>query len=276
MKRFLIPVVAIGLLATSLVPAETANAQLRSSISDIVSKVRPAPMPQQRSIPCSNGLPGYPPNVSPRPVQPPVYVQPPAYTQPPVYVQPQPIVYSQPRVHAATPVTYPMAATPTPAVSPADQAKSRAKQLANTAKQQFRDKQYDKAKATLDEVVKLVPNDSTGWQFRGLVSFSMGDFEAAAADMYDTLRLGNTWPRKSIDNLYGEHAADYSVQLSKLNENVAQTPSMQGHFLLAYHYMVNEQFEASRKELQNVLKLQPEEPLSMKLLKVIDQRLAQK
>jgi len=215
-----------------------------------------------QQLPCSQR----PQMQSPRYLHRPIYTQP-VYTQP-VYSQP---VYWQP---VANPIV--VAPTPAPARSAADLAKDRAKQLGATAKQQFRNRQYTQAKKTLDEVVKLVPNDASGWQFRGIVSFSLGDFEGAAADIYDAMRLGNTWPRKSIDNLYGANASDYDVQLSKLSESVTQKASMQGHFLLAYHHIVNERFAAGKKELQNVLKLQPEEPLSKQLLVVLDQRLAKK
>lgn len=207
---------------------------------------------------------------APRYVQPPVYSQP-VYQQP-VYTQP---VYSQP-VYTQPVMTAPVVVSPTPAPTPARAAKAKAKQLGVAAKQQFRNRQYDQTKTTLDELVKLVPNDASGWQFRSIVSFSKGEFDDAAADIYDAMQLGRVWSRKSVDNLYGEYAADYTAQLTKLNKAVADKPSLQGHFLLAYHHMVNEEFEAGKKELQKVLRLEPAEPLSQKLIAVLDQRMSQK
>jgi len=204
-----------------------------------------------------------------------VYVQPQTYTQPLTYQQPP--VYPQQTVYVQPVASNPVHVSPTPATPPkANASIAQVKQLATQAKLQFRSNQYGKAKATLDKLVKLVPNDSSAWQFRGIVSFSMGEFEGAAADVYDALRLGKAWPRTSIANLYGDYEANYAIQRSRLNESVAQKPSMQGHFLQAYHHMVNEQFSEGKKELQNVLKLQPDEPLSKKLLVALDQRLAQK
>jgi len=274
MKRFTLALAAIVVFAAISNSAGNANAQLLDSISRSFTKTT-----QRKPL---STCPSRRPILQP---QPPAYGQPPVYTQPrfqpPVRQQPvyQPPVYAQPVVtQPATP--NPIVVAPTPAVPPNPNAskdvQARAKQLGNVAKEQFRSNQYGKAKATLDQLVKLVPNDSSAWQFRGIVSFSMGNFEAAAADVYDALRLGKAWPKQSIVNLYGDYKANYAIQLSKLNESVAQKPSMQGHFLQAYHHMVNEQFAEGKKELESVLKLQPNEPLSKKLLVYLDQQLAQK
>lgn len=265
MNRNISFVVAIA-MATVFSSTDMANAQLLDTISRAI--------PQRLTRPFQISQPQQRPSCS----RPPIQTQPPRYTQPiynqPVYSRPvyrQPI-YTQPVT--VNPII--ISPTPAPARSAADIAKDRAKQLGSEAKQQFRNGQYTEAKKTLDQLVKLVPNDASGWQFRSIVSFTTGDFEGAAADIYDAMRLGNTWTRKSINNLYGANSSDYDQQLAKLTEAVTKTPSMQGHFLLAYHHIVNEQFKDGRNELQNVLKLEPEEPLSKKLLIVLNQRLAQK
>jgi Tfp pilus assembly protein PilF len=269
MKQFVLSIVAVLTVATMPVANQTAEAQLlnlrEGPVRSAISSVGLARPTQQKPPTRQSFCPSYGRQVPPTQYVPQPQLQ---YVPQPQYVpQVQAVPYVQ-----STPVVY---STPTPA-TPVSASKSRAKQLAAIAKQQFRSKEYYKAKLTLDEIVKLAPNDSSGYQFRGLVVFSIGDFEAAAADSYDTLRLGNTWTRNSVENLYGSNSADYAIQLSKLAESVAQKPSMQGHFLLAYHHMVNEQFEDGKRELQNVLKLEPEEPLTKKLMAVLNQRLAQK
>lgn len=276
--------------ATCLLFTDIANAQLNvgKSIRGIVGKVIATPGNIMPSAPTRSTCPNMnrPPTTVRPPVatQPPVYVQPPRYVQPPVYTQPQP-VYSQPQpamsqsVYVSPPVaSAPVRVAPTPAAKPKNNKaeKAKAKQLANQAKQHFRTGQYGKAKSALDQIVKLVPKDASGWQFRGLVNFAMGDFDEAAADMYDAMKLGKVWPRRSVDALYGKHAADYASQLEKLDDIVASDPSMQGHFLLAYHHTVNDQLEEAKQDLQSVLKLQPNEPLSTQLLASLEQRLAQK
>lgn len=49
---------------------------------------------------------------------------------------------------------------------------------------------------------------------------------------------------------------------------------MQRHFLLAYHYLVNENWAQGKIQLEKVLALQPQEPLSQKLLVAVDAKLA--
>ncbi|MDB4777910.1 hypothetical protein OAG68_00475 [bacterium] len=186
------------------------------------------------------------------------YIQPacnqPVYSQP-VYSQP---IYSQPYT----------VVSPQP-VSPAELARM----YTTEAKTLFASGQYQLAKQKLDEVVQRVPKDADAFQFRALAAFAAADFDNAAADAYDSMGLGNAWTLPVIQSLYGNDLNRYRTHLGTLKRVVAEKPTMQSHFLLAYHHVMNEEWAEGKVQLQQVLKLQAEEPLSTKLLAVVETKL---
>lgn len=199
----------------------------------------------------------------PRCNQQPVYSQP-VYSQPvysqPVYSQP---VYTQP---APAPVNPQPVRKPTPIEI--------ARQYTADAKTLFQKGSYPEAGKKLDEVVKLAPKDSNAYQFRALTHFARSDFKAAAADAYDAMALGNAWTGEVIQSIYGAQSlGTYNNQLDQLKRVVDQNPSMQSHFLLAYHHLVNSQWSEGKTQLEKVLALQPEEQLSQKLLAAVESKL---
>lgn len=208
----------------------------------------------------------------------------PTYSQPtypqPVYPQP---VYSQPTY--SQPIhTYPVVNQPVysqPVVSQPQPARPMtslelARKYTNEAKKLFQQKLYSQAKLKLDEVVKRAPKDTNAYQFRALNEFAQDDFKTAAADAYDALSLGNTWTREVLKSVYGPRTLSaYDNQLAKLERAVKQQPSMQRHFLLAYHHLVNENWAQGKVQLEKVLALQPKEPLSQKLLAAVETKLAE-
>ena len=192
----------------------------------------------------------------------------PVYPQPiksyPIVNQP---VYSQPVVSRPV-VSQPQPTRPLSSLELTRKYTSEAKVL-------FQQRRYTQAKLKLNEVVKRAPKDTNAYQFRALNEFAQDKFETAAADAFDALSLGNTWTREVLKSVYGPRAlSDYDNQLAKLERAVKQQPSMQRHFLLAYHYLVNENWAKGKVQLENVLALQPQEPLSQKLLAAVDAKLA--
>jgi tetratricopeptide (TPR) repeat protein len=213
----------------------------------------------------------------------------------PVYVQPayQQLRYIQPVPTQAVPHV-PLTYNSSPSIAGApfvapvnnvqnvnklgavDLAKLKARELAKTAKLHFRQMDYAAAKPMLDQVVELAPNDNSAWQFRSLNHFAQGSFEDAAADAYDAMRLGNAWTKTGLKGMYGDDLGNYQQQLARLTSAVENHSTMQGHFLLAYHNMMNNRLDESKKHLSKVLELEPAEPLSTKLVVAIDQRLTAK
>ena len=186
----------------------------------------------------------------------PEYSQP-AYSQP-VYSQP---VYTQPTQSAQPP------AAPTPI--------ELARKYTADAKTLFQQGNYAEAERRLDEVVKRVPKDSNAYQFRALANFAQNDFEAAAADAYDAMALGNSWTQDVIKSIYGpQRIRVYNNHLAQLSNAVELKPTMQSHFLSAYYNLVNGNWSAGKTQLEKVLVLQPEEKLSQKLLAAVNAKLA--
>ena len=196
--------------------------------------------------------------------RPPVY-QPPVY-QPPVY---QPPVYSQP-TYIQPVVTSAPAPPPQPKPSPA----AIARKHTSEAIALFRQGRYEAASKKLDEVVKRAPKDTNAYQFRALAQFANGKFDSAARDAYDALALGNTWTGDVLKSIYGPDLTAYDRQMGTLKKHVQDNASMSGHFLLAYHHLLNAQWAQGEVQLQAVMKLQEGEPLSAKLLAAVQQKMA--
>ncbi len=197
--------------------------------------------------------PTYPQPTCQRTTYPQPYYPQPTYVQPAVYVQPP-----QPQ--------------PTRALTPIELARKYTSQ----AKALFRNGRYADATQKLNEVVKRASKDTNAYQFRALTHFAERDFESAAADAYDALSLGNTWTREAIKSIYGAaNLAVYDNQLQQLKQAAEANPSMQNHFLLAYHDLVNGRWSDGKMQLEKVLALQPDEPLSKKLLAAVNTKLAE-
>ena len=201
----------------------------------------------------------------------------PVYSQPipvqPVYGQP---VYGQPAVihsqHVPGTVVH---RTNNPAASNVG-AMDRARQFTANAKRHFLNGNYSAAHTELEKVCKLAPKESAAFQFRSLAAFAQGNSKLAAADAYDSLKLGNAWDRKVVVALYGGNESLYQQHLDALkNQTSKQDATMQSHFLLAYHLLMAKNWVEGRSQLQKVLELQPAEPLSTQLLAVVNQQTAQ-
>ncbi|MEO1523828.1 MAG: hypothetical protein AAFX06_00245 [Planctomycetota bacterium] len=166
---------------------------------------------------------------------------------------------------AQTPVT---AADTVVAGPVADTAEQKLLRLIETAKTQFRAKKYDETIETLDNAVQLVPENSDVLQFRGFAHFAKHDYDAAAADVYDALLLGNTWNWQAVRDLYQSKEV-YENHLRTLEAVRKAAPNMTHHFLLGYHYLVLEHLARGQKELERALQAQPGEPLVTQLVSVV-------
>ncbi len=148
-----------------------------------------------------------------------------------------------------------------------------ARNKTDVAKAFFKTHQYADAEVRLNDVVKLAPDDTNAWQFRSLALFAQGKFDAAAADAYDGIKLGNTWTTTVLNSIYPS-ADRYHRQLERLVQQAAQKPSMSAHFLLGYHYLILNDLENGRLQLTKVLEFSPEEPVATQLIAAIDAKLA--
>ncbi len=262
------PVVSIVMSIVLLASAGELNAQnLSRRGNGIAQQLLGRFTSQQRSY----QQPTYQqPNYQQQVYQQPTYHQPscpnsryrPTYQQP-IYGQP---VYPQPIVSQPQPVK------PQP-VKPATPAEL-ARKYTSEAASLFKSGQYAKASEKLDEVVRLAPKDTNAYQFRALASFATSKFDSSAADAYDAMALGNTWTREVLKSVYGKDLTRYDRQLQALKQHVQTKPSMSAHFLLAYHHLLNEQWAEGKTQLEQVVQIQKDEPLSTKLLAAVNAKMA--
>ena len=130
------------------------------------------------------------------------------------------------------------------------------------ARESFKANDYSRALALTDQALVTTPNDPILHEFRALVLFALKRYEEAAATAYAVLTAGPGWNWATMVGLYPD-LDTYSSQLRELEANVRQNPnSASGHFLLAYHYMVQGHKDSAASEFQNVVKLEPKDQLA--------------
>jgi tetratricopeptide (TPR) repeat protein len=174
----------------------------------------------------------------------------------PICVQPQPICV-QPQPVRKQPVR-----KETP--------EEKAARLFASAQQSFARRDYASALTAMDQVVELEPKNLDVLQFRSLVLFAQQDYQRAAADAYDALLLGPTWTWPTISKLYNSNTATYTAHYQALSRAAKSDQySLEKHFLLAYHHLMLGHLEHGQKELEHVLAIQPNEPVSAQLLQVV-------
>lgn len=148
--------------------------------------------------------------------------------------------------------------------------KQKAERLFASAQKAFVRHDYASALKTMDQVVELEPKSNSVLQFRSLVLFAQQDYQRAAADAYDALLLGPTWTWPTVVKLYKSDADTYTAHYRALSRAAkSDTTSLEKHFLLAYHHLVLGHLEHGQRELEQVLAIQPNEPVSARLLEVV-------
>lgn len=107
-----------------------------------------------------------------------------------------------------------------------------------------------KALALLDTVLKSMPNDTAVHEFRGLVLFSIKNYQEAAAATYAVLSAGPGWDWTTMSSLYSR-VDDYMEQLHALEDfSKANPKSSDAHFLLGYHYLTTGYTENASKQFK--------------------------
>jgi predicted Zn-dependent protease len=146
----------------------------------------------------------------------------------------------------------------------------KAARLFASAQKSFGRRDYASALKAMDEVVKLQPENLDVRQFRSLVLFAQQDYQRAAADAYDALLLGPTWTWPTVAKLYKSDADVYTAHYRALSRAAkSDQHSLEKHFLLAYHHLMLGHLEHGQRELEHVLAIQPEEPVTQQLLQVV-------
>lgn len=188
------------------------------------------------------------------------------------YVYSNPFYVAVPNVSVPTldysqPIPVPVASSddgssPAPAAVPPN-----ATQDMDAARAAFKKGDYARAQSVVEKAITELPDDATLHEFRGLTLFAQKQYKDAAAAIYAVLSVGPGWNWETMRSCYPD-VDTYTKQLRALEAYVGANPkSSDGHFLLAYHYLVLNQAPAAVKELQGVVQLLPNDKLCPQLIK---------
>jgi tetratricopeptide (TPR) repeat protein len=135
------------------------------------------------------------------------------------------------------------------------------------ARQAFKPEDYERARKEIEQAIELLPKDATLHEFRALVLFAQGKYRDAAAGIYAVLAVGPGWNWQTMSSLYA-NPDTYTKQLRALETYVrSNAQASDGHFLLAYHYLVIGSVPDAITQLKDFQKLVPTDQLAPELIK---------
>jgi len=133
----------------------------------------------------------------------------------------------------------------------------------------FQQNDYDAALDIANKGIAQYPDDAVLHEFRALVLFARQDYQQAASTIYSVLAVGPGWDWTTLSSMYSSVAV-YTEQLRTLEAFTGANPQDAGsRFLLAYHYMSCGHPDAAARQLQQVVKLMPNDRVSADLLKMM-------
>jgi Tfp pilus assembly protein PilF len=175
-----------------------------------------------------------------------------------VVVQPAETAPAEPPSTEATPVP--------PAAQPEDPAVKEANRLFEAARTAFKGGDYARAQELVEKAIKQLPSDTTLHEFRALTLFAQKKYQDAAATLYAVLSTGPGWSWETMIGLYGDPDV-YTQQLRTLEQYQREhADAGDGHFVLAYHYLVMGSKDQAVDQLKAIVKVTPQDKLSASLL----------
>jgi tetratricopeptide (TPR) repeat protein len=192
------------------------------------------------------------------------------YCGAPLVVDGTTIDYAQPIVLAQSPATANYSVDSADASQPTPQ--DQAMQIFDTARQSFYDQDYPAALKADEQALAHLPTDAVLNEFRGATLFALGKYKDAAGVIYAVLSVGPGWDWTTMSALYA-NVETYTEQLRALEGYVRLNSSdPAAHFLLGYEYLTCGSTDAAAKQLQAVVKLNPQDSLSAQLLKGLTEK----
>lgn len=138
------------------------------------------------------------------------------------------------------------------------------------ARNAFKKANYKDALENINQAIKKMPKDAALHEFRGLVLFAKGQYNQAAAVVNSVLASGPGWNWDTMIGLYKD-PEQYTKQLRNLETFVNRyQDDPAAHFLLAYQYLVMGFTDNAEAQLKTVVKLQPNDVLSKRMLDMIE------
>jgi len=141
--------------------------------------------------------------------------------------------------------------------------------LFDQARSEFHAGNYDQALTLTEQQIQKTPKDSILHEFRGLVLFALGRFEDASIPVYAVLAVGPGWDWATMSTLYS-NVDVYASQLKALEDfHRTHQDNAAASFLLAYHYLTCGHNEAAAAQLDNVLRINPQDLVATRLLQAL-------
>jgi tetratricopeptide (TPR) repeat protein len=157
-------------------------------------------------------------------------------------------------------------AAPSPGQSQEPEVPAEAIERFDSARGAFKQGDFAKAQQLVEQAIELLPQDATLHEFRALTLFAQKDYQRAAAAIYAVLAAGPGWTWDTLAPMYSDPDA-YVQQLRALEAYARDNPkSSAAHFLLAYHYLVLDHAPDAVKQLEEVVKLSPDDQLAKQLI----------
>ena len=133
----------------------------------------------------------------------------------------------------------------------------------------FQQNDYDAALDIANKGIAQFPDDAVLHEFRALVLFARQDYQQAASTIYSVLAIGPGWDWTTLSSMYASVSV-YTTQLRTLESFTKASPQdAASRFLLAYHYMSCGHPDAAARQLQQVVRLTPNDRVSADLLKMM-------
>jgi tetratricopeptide (TPR) repeat protein len=150
-----------------------------------------------------------------------------------------------------------------------DVARGEGQDLFDNALASFKQGNYDKALEQVGAAIENQPNVASLHEFKALCYFAQRRYKEAAPVLYAVVSSGPGWDMDTIKSFYPNQDT-YVKQLDALKSFVEQQPDLgYGHFVLAYHYLTRGSTMLAKKQLQEAVRIQPDDKLSTALLKVL-------
>jgi len=202
-----------------------------------------------------------------------VYLNPYVVETPSYIVESPALDYSQP-IPAPPQSLEVMPGADTSSSPPAGQAD--AERYFGVARELFKRGDYRGAQEKVEQALASLPSDAVLHEFRALTLFAQRKYKEAASVVYAVLSSGPGWDWATMSELYADPQT-YTAQLRDLERYQRDNPrAADGHFLLAYHYLVLGYKDQAVRQLETVVRLQPNDKLSAELLKALTQKAAER
>jgi tetratricopeptide (TPR) repeat protein len=158
---------------------------------------------------------------------------------------------------------------PPPAPDTSNETVTAANRQFESARAAFKAGNYVEAQGLVEKAIEKLPSDATLHEFRALTLFAQGRYKESAATLYAVLSAGPGWDWQTVSGLYADESA-YTQQLRTLEQYMRANPdAAEGHFVLGYQYLVLGHKVEAIKQLEQVVRIQPDDKLSAALLKAL-------